>query len=76
MPSRCSASDLQGRLGRCHDADVDALVTQRRHAQGGIEDDHPCATSNAPGLDDDGLPNDEIAIADDAIGARVDGSQG
>ena len=44
--------------------------------KGAIEDDHPCARSNAPGLDDDGLPNDEIAIAEDAIGAREDGSQG
>jgi hypothetical protein len=44
--------------------------------KGATEDDHPCAGSNAPGLDDDGLPNDEIAIAEDAIGAREDGSQG
>jgi len=44
--------------------------------KGAIEDDHPCARSNAPGLDEDGLPNDEIAIAEDAIGARADGSQG
>ena len=44
--------------------------------KGATEDDHPCARSNAPGLDDDGLPNDEIAIAEDAIGAREDGSQG
>jgi hypothetical protein len=44
--------------------------------KGAIEDDHPYAWSNAPGLDDDGLPNDEIAIAEDAIGAREDGSQG
>ena len=44
--------------------------------KGAIEDDHPCARSNAPGLDDDGLPNDEIAIAEDAIGAEEDGSQG
>lgn len=43
--------------------------------KGAIEDDHPCARSNAPGLDEDGLPNDEIAIAEDAIGAREDGSQ-
>jgi hypothetical protein len=44
--------------------------------KGATEDDHPCAKSNAPGLDEDGLPNDEIAIAEDAIGARADGSQG
>jgi hypothetical protein len=44
--------------------------------KGATEDDHPCANSNAPGLDDDGLPNDVVAIAEDAIGAREDGSQG
>ena len=44
--------------------------------KGAMEDDRPCATTNAPGLDDDGLPNDEIAIAEDALGAREDGSQG
>jgi hypothetical protein len=44
--------------------------------KGATEDDRPCARSNAPGLDDDGLPNDAIAIAQDAIGAREDGSQG
>jgi len=44
--------------------------------KGAIEDTHPCAATNAPGLDDDGLPNDETAIAEDALGARADGSQG
>jgi hypothetical protein len=44
--------------------------------KGAIEDDRPCVNSNAPGLDGDGLPNDAIAIAEDAIGAREDGSQG
>jgi len=64
---------------RC--ADVTATTTMRSSLdgdmhKGAIEDDRPCATSNAPGLDDDGLPNDAIAIAEDAIGAREDGSQG
>ena len=44
--------------------------------KGATEDGHPCVTTNAPGLDADGLPNDETAIAEDAIGAREDGSQG
>jgi hypothetical protein len=44
--------------------------------KGAMEDGRPCATTNAPGLDDEGLPNDEIAIAEDALGARADGSQG
>ena len=50
-----------------HDADVH---------KGAMEDDRPCLKTNAPGLDDDGLPNDETAIAEDAIGAREDRSQG
>jgi hypothetical protein len=44
--------------------------------KGATEDERPSATTNAPGLDSDGLPNDEIAIAADALGAREDGSQG
>ena len=44
--------------------------------KGAMEDERPCATTNAPGLDENGLPNDETAIAEDALGAREDGSQG
>jgi hypothetical protein len=44
--------------------------------KGAMEDERPCAARNSPGLDDDGLPNDETAIAQDALGARQDGSQG
>ncbi len=61
--------------------DVAAPTTMRSSPdgdihKGAIEDDRPCANSNAPGLDDEGMPNDAIAIAEDAIGAREDGSQG
>jgi hypothetical protein len=64
--------------------DADA-ATNRRAAltsrdqdihKGATEDDRPNATTNALGLDADGLPNDWTAIAADALGARVDGSQG
>jgi hypothetical protein len=44
--------------------------------KGTTEDERPSATTNAPGLDDEGLPNDDTAIAEDALGAREDGSQG
>jgi len=44
--------------------------------KGAMEDGRPSETMNAMALDDDGLPNDETAIAQDAIGARIDGSQG
>jgi hypothetical protein len=55
-----------------------AAVTSRDQGihKGALEDGHPSAATNAPGLDDEGLPNDETAIAQDALGAREDGSQG
>jgi hypothetical protein len=65
-----------------HSGSIDAarrIVVRRRDpdgCKGAIEDERPWVTTNAPGLDDDGLPNDETAIAEDAIGAREDGSQG
>jgi hypothetical protein len=54
---------------------LEAKADQDIH-KGAIEDGRPSETTNAPGLDDEGLPNDETAIAADAIGAREDGSQG
>ena len=55
-----------------------AAVLSRDHdiQKGATEDGYPSTTTNAPGLDADGLPDDETAIAADALGARVDGSQG
>jgi len=44
--------------------------------KGATEDGTQSGTTNAPGLDTNGLPNDDRAIAEDAIGARADGSQG
>ena len=32
--------------------------------------------SSHPGLDENGLPNDPVAIAQDVLGARADRSQG
>ena len=43
--------------------------------KGAVEDDRP-DLDGSPGLDDDGLPNDATAIAQDALGARIDQSQG
>jgi hypothetical protein len=31
---------------------------------------------NAPALDEQGMPNDEVAIAQDVLGANVDETQG
>ena len=38
--------------------------------------EHAQGNANAPGLNDDGLPNDEVAIAQDVIGANEDKTQG
>jgi hypothetical protein len=47
---------------------------------GAVETDRPTdvgqGNRNAPALDDQGLPNDPIAICEDAIGANVDESEG
>jgi hypothetical protein len=44
--------------------------------KGAIEDDRIEKTSNAPALDANGMPNDPTAIAEDALGAQEDESQG
>ena len=40
------------------------------------DDDPNEGNANAPALDDEGMPNDPIAICEDAIGANVDESEG
>jgi hypothetical protein len=57
---------------------VPAAATSRDQDihKGAMEDERPGAGTNAPGLDENGLPVDETAIAEDALGAREDGSQG
>ncbi len=45
--------------------------------KGAMEEERPGPErEDAPGLDEDGLPNDATAIAQDAVGARDDQSQG
>lgn len=62
----CEAKPLQTRLSsRDHDG-----------SKGVIEDERPNDGDNAPGLDHNGMPNDERAITEDAVGARSDGTQG
>jgi hypothetical protein len=45
-----------------------------------VEGDRPTDNQhynhNAPALDEDGMPSDRVAIAEDVIGANVDGSEG
>jgi len=44
--------------------------------KGAIEDGRPSERTNALALDENGLPNDDTAIAQDALGANEDQSQG
>jgi hypothetical protein len=48
--------------------------------KGAVEGDRPTDEQhynpNGDGLDDNGLPNDKVAVAEDVIGANVDESQG
>jgi hypothetical protein len=47
--------------------------------KGAVEDNRPPVAAKRPGthgLDENGLPNDPVAIAQDALGAKVDESQG
>jgi hypothetical protein len=48
--------------------------------KGAIEGDRPTdiqfGNPNAPGIDDDGLPSDPIKIAEDALGAEEDETEG
>jgi hypothetical protein len=44
--------------------------------KGAMEDGRSSDATNAPGMDADGMPNDEIAICESALSARADGTQG
>jgi hypothetical protein len=48
--------------------------------KGAIEGDRPTdvqfGNENAPALDDEGLPSDEVKIAEDALGANEDETEG
>jgi hypothetical protein len=66
-------------FGRPDDLTARRIARQSRDHdlhKGAVEDGRPSAATNAPGLDGNGLPNDETAIAEDALGAREDRSQG
>lgn len=48
---------------------------------GAVEGDRPTdrpqqGNENAPALDDQGLPNDDVKIAEDVIGANLDETEG
>lgn len=58
-----------------HDEPVDQDVHK-----GAVEGDRPDDTQqgnrNAPGVDENGMPDDPVAIAEDVVGANEDKSQG
>ena len=48
---------------------------------GAVEGDRPTdvpnqGNRNAPGVDEDGLPNDPVATSEDALGANLDETEG
>lgn len=48
---------------------------------GAVEGDRPTdeqnqGNRNAPAIDENGLPNDPVAICEDVLGANVDGTEG
>ena len=56
-------------------------VTDAEDHLGAVEGDRPTdqpnqGNSNAPALNENGLPNDPVKICEDVIGANVDGSEG
>lgn len=63
------------------DASRSTQVTESEEHLGAVEGDRPTdqpqhGNKNAPGLDDQGLPNDPVAICEDVIGANADESEG
>lgn len=56
-----------------HESDSDDHV-------GAVEGDRPedkqQGNRNAPGLDDQGMPNDPVAICEDVLGANLDETEG
>ena len=60
---------------------VQPKQTDPDHDKGAVEGDRPTdkqhSNRNAPdALDSNGMPKDRVAIAEDVIGANVDGSEG
>lgn len=59
------------RMYRTADPDL-----EKGAVEGPPNNDDAQGNPNAPGLDERGLPNDEVAIAQDVIGANEDETQG
>ncbi len=61
------------RTNRSEGADPDL---EKGAIEGPPNDTNAQGNRNAPALNEDGLPNDEIAIAEDVLGANEDESEG
>jgi hypothetical protein len=59
------------RVGRAADPDL-----EKGAIEGPPNDEQAQGNTNAPGLDENGMPNDEVAIAQDVIGANEDETEG
>ncbi len=44
--------------------------------EGSVAGDTPQGNRNAPALDDQGMPKNKVAIAEDVLGANNDGTEG
>jgi hypothetical protein len=58
-----------------------AQTTDAEDHIGAVEGDRPTdrpnqGNRNAPALDDEGLPNDPVAICEDVLGANLDETEG
>jgi hypothetical protein len=49
---------------------------QKGAIEGDRPDDEQTANPHGDGVDDEGLPDDPVAVAEDVIGANVDKTQG
>ena len=58
------------------DMDPRANQTDQDIHKGAMEGPDTPGNRNAPALDDDGWPNDPVAIAEDVLGANEDETQG
>ena len=56
-----------------HDSDPDL---RKGAVEGPPNDREAQGNPNAPGLDENGMPNDDVAIGQDVIGANEDGTEG
>jgi hypothetical protein len=76
------AADYNSRIAVTQEGDAYGFKTTRRPEihKGAIEGDRPddeqIGNPHGEGVDEDGLPNDPIGMAEDVLGANEDETQG